>query len=165
MKKLFILSLFLSSGMLLFGQSAMRSDEMSLPEIDNLSGAKPDGDDLAPESGVTSYSTNGDDPLIMDKPDDENNFHPVKGELNQFIQVDLSTATVYPNPATDFILVTTEATVGYIRIMNLLGQEMFMVNIESNENYISIGDLNEGIYFVSIESGAQKVVKKIKVLN
>ncbi len=165
MKKLFILAFLFSASTLLFGQSSMRSDEMSLPEIDNLSGAKPDGDDLAPESGVTSYSTNGDDPLIMDKPDDGDNFHPVKGDINQFQQADLTTATIYPNPATEFIFVTTEASTGYIRIMNLLGQEMFMVTITGNENYISISQLNEGIYFVSIESGAQKVVKKIKVLN
>jgi hypothetical protein len=165
MKKLFILGFLFSASTALFSQSSMRSDEMSLPEIDNLSGAKPDGDDLAPESGVTSYSTNGENPLIMDKPDDGDNFHPVKGDVGQIQQADLTTATVYPNPANDFIFVSTEATTGYIRIMNLLGQEMFMVDITSTENYINIASLNEGIYFISIESGAQKVVKKIKVLK
>jgi len=165
MKKIILAVCLILVSVFAFAQASERSDEMSQPEIDNLSGAKPDGDDLSPESGVTSYTANGDEPLVMDKPEDDDPFNPVKGNIDQLQPTDLSTATVYPNPANDYIIVNSEASTGYIRILNLLGQEMMAIPITSEESYINIADLDEGIYFVSIEAGAQKIVKKIKVLN
>ena len=168
MKKFFLAVCLIALSTFAYSQTEgarMRSDEMSQPEIDNLSGAKPDGDDLSPQSSATSYSTNGDAPLVMDKPDDGESFEPSKGDPGQLQPADLSTAVIYPNPANDYIIVTSEATTGYIRILNLLGQEMMAMPINSSESYVNIADLNEGIYFVSIESGDQKIVKKIKVLS
>jgi uncharacterized surface protein with fasciclin (FAS1) repeats len=66
------------------------------------------------------------------------------------IEEQTSTFEVYPNPATDLIIVKTNYDVKDFNITNTLGAEV-KAGILS-ENTINIQDLNEGIYFLNIST-------------
>jgi hypothetical protein len=166
MKKILFTFLLLTATMVVFGQTNARerAEDTSNPEIDNLSGLKPDEDQLTPTSGVASMTEDGT----------ENGGTGVGDELGVHVdhELDLKSekinpvedAQVYPNPAQDMIYIATDTDEGLIRILNLLGQEMSSHNITATVMSLDISELKEGIYFVSIESGDYKIVKKIKIL-
>jgi hypothetical protein len=168
MKKLFFTLIMLVVASAAFAQTnaRMRSEDSNLPEIDNLSGLKPDETDLVPTYGVSTFSSENTATGTTGTNDD---YIPNKGVEGNAIDADRQITTldgtqVYPNPASNYITIATEVETGTIRILNLLGQEMSSHQISSTLTGIDITDLTEGIYFVSIESGSMKITKKIKVL-
>ncbi len=168
MKKIMFTFLLLLVAGATFAQSnaRVRSEDTNLPEIDNLSGLKPDETDLIPTSTVATVSSTS---TATGTTGTSDNYYPSKDFDNGAVVNDKSVSTleateVYPNPATNYITVSTEVETGTIRILNLLGQEMSTHEISSKLTGIDITDLGEGIYFVSIESGTMKITKKIKVL-
>ena len=72
---------------------------------------------------------------------------------------------IYPNPATDFIYVTSADRIQDISIYNLAGlkaKEFKLSNIQGAENKLDIGDLPSGIYLLqAISSDDRIVVRKI----
>ncbi len=148
----------------IFAQASDRSDETNNPEIDNLSGLKPDIDDLAPDYGVAAINNNDTDIGTNNGNDDGNDVTLQDNNVETTRGNSIMNTTVFPNPATNNITIATEVEFGTIRILNLLGQEINSYSIQSNSTNLDITELNEGIYFISVESGEQKVVKKLKVL-
>lgn len=167
MKKLFFTLLIVSAASAMFAQTStrLRSEDTNNPEIDNLSGLKPDEETLI-ETGTTSGLTENTGGTISTSTNDTHLI--VKGEgvtLDASKEITLESTLVYPNPATNYLTISTDdVTSGTIRILNLLGQEQASYNITGTLTSIDITALGEGIYFVSVESGSQKIVKKIKVL-
>ena len=114
---------------------------------------KPDETDLIPGDGVTSFSTDNTATGTTGTSDDS---YTTKGITNENMLNGKSTETlestqVYPNPAKEFVTVSVEVESGTIRILNLLGQEMGVYNINSNLTSIDVSNFGEGIYFVSID--------------
>ncbi len=168
MKKLFFTFLLVSAATAMFAQTnaKVRSEDTNNPEIDNLSGLKPDETDLIQTGTVSSLSEEGTGSISTVN---TNTNAATKDTDTEQIEAgkdfSLDATQVYPNPATNYITIATEEiTTGTIRIMNLLGQEMSSHQITGTLTSVDITNLGEGIYFVSVESGTQKIVKKIKVL-
>ncbi len=73
---------------------------------------------------------------------------------------------VYPNPATDYIFLSstmdTEATVTFT---NLAGQTVKVVNasLTTGENGVSINDLNSGVYFCTVTANGYSHTSKVVV--
>ncbi|MEZ5013194.1 MAG: T9SS type A sorting domain-containing protein [Chitinophagales bacterium] len=170
MRKTWILIWALAASSTIFAQSTStareRSDETSNPEIDNLSGVKGDIGVLAPASttGGIENGTLGTSGTGMAT--DEYNVGSIKSGTFQMAESPdpIDQTKIYPNPATDFIEIETAVDFGYVRILNLLGQELLSFYITGNTAHLDISSLEGGIYFVSIESGDSKIVKKLKVL-
>ena len=158
--------MLLALSAVIFAQSArIRSEDSNVPEIDNLSGLKPDGEDMESEFVVSGLSDNSTQNGSTDIGNEENTTKSIgKGEIAAETIRSISTTEVYPNPATDFITISTEIETGTIRILNLLGQEMSNYPVSGKTTSLNISELKEGIYFISVESGTEKIVKKIKVL-
>lgn len=167
MKKVFFTLFFVATGVVMFAQSANkeRADETSFPEIDNLSALTPDEDQLNTGTGVTDLSQQGAGSAGTGFADESINGsgNIQAGEIKQ-TESKLQNAEVYPNPAQDFVYVSTDVTEGTIMILNLLGQQMRTETITTTVMSLDISGLKEGIYFISITSGDVNIVKKIKVL-
>lgn len=167
MKKLLLTFLLLAVTGAMFAQSTarVRSEDTNNPEIDNLSGLKPDESELI-ESGMVGGFTQSDNGATTEVSSHSDT--PSKNIENPDMAGDksniLESTNVYPNPATNYLTISSDATSGTIVILNLLGQVMSTHNITGTLTSIDIEALGEGIYFVSIESGSAKIVKKIKVL-
>ena len=75
-----------------------------------------------------------------------------------------SSFNVYPNPASDFVKVTTvNGQQSTVRIYNILGMLVEEIEINSNETEINVSDYNPGIYFFNIQTENENVTKKIVV--
>ena len=150
MRKLYLSFILLALTAAVFAQSNDRIDETNIPEIDNLSGLKPDGEDLAPDYGVTDMSNTATQPGGVGGTDESLDHTIPDGNINFERHRSIENSTIYPNPATDHLTVTTEVETGTIRVLNLLGQEMSAHNITNTITNLDITELNEGIYFISI---------------
>lgn len=166
MKKLLLTLSLLVAFTAIFGQTNARerADNTSIPEIDNLSGLKPDEDELTPTSGVATLSEGSTDNDGVNGSDEgtihqENEFD-LKGQKSE----GLHDVQVYPNPAQDFVYISCDVENGTAIILNLLGQEMRNFALTGSVMSVDITDLKSGIYFLSIQNGDTTIVKKFKVL-
>jgi hypothetical protein len=66
--------------------------------------------------------------------------------------------SVYPNPATEFLNIQSEAPVTQVEVTNMAGRKM---QVQLDHNKIDIRNLTPGIYTVSIEIKGNKFSKKI----
>ena len=65
---------------------------------------------------------------------------------------------IFPNPANNMIYINTDSNNNNVQIVNCLGE--VVLKKEGVKNFINIGTLKEGIYFVVIENNKGKTVKK-----
>lgn len=72
---------------------------------------------------------------------------------------DSSKMLVYPNPADNFITITTELKIKKITIIDVAGKEIKSFN-QSNK-VIDVSDLSNGIYFIQVYSDTEMVTQKI----
>lgn len=74
-----------------------------------------------------------------------------------------SNLSIYPNPANDFFTISN-ANEAYIKVIDILGRTLITKHISSQNETISIKDLNAGIYSVQIikdgEISSKKLIKK-----
>lgn len=70
---------------------------------------------------------------------------------------------VYPNPANDFVTIS-DANGAQVRILDMLGRTLITKSVKSNNETISINDLNNGMYMIQIvkdgNTSTQKLIKK-----
>ena len=75
-----------------------------------------------------------------------------------------SSFNVYPNPAKDFVKVSTvNSQQTTVRTYNILGMLVEEIEINSNETEINVSDYNPGIYFFNIQTENGNVTRKIVV--
>ena len=70
--------------------------------------------------------------------------------------------SVYPNPANDVLNIVIEANNFKYQLVNSLGQVVRSGNA-TNKTVIKTGDLNKGVYFLQVSTGAKVMVEKVVV--
>jgi len=68
---------------------------------------------------------------------------------------------VYPNPAKDYLRIGTNGGLKHIRISNTIGQVVFDQNMNQTNATISTSGLQEGVYFVQIDTDHGTTTQKI----
>jgi len=68
--------------------------------------------------------------------------------------------TVFPNPASDEVTISASGIISNVSISNLVGQNIYNQNYNSEKVVVSISDLPPGIYFVKVND---TIVKKFVV--
>lgn len=70
---------------------------------------------------------------------------------------------IYPNPAKNQIIISSNEILKSIFIINLLGQKMFSIQIDQKSININLSEFSNGIYFINMvsENGTQKSKKII----
>lgn len=164
----YLLFIFVITASIVFAQSDTRnrSDESANPEIDNLSGLTPDPSDYNPNNSQASSPAENNETIT-------DNIYGINPNSTKLISTEdvaksLSDVTlnIYPNPASDYIVVELSNVVeGEVDILNLVGQSEMKFTISLTQNRLDISQLRQGVYFVSIQSGDEKIVRKIKVLD
>ncbi len=63
-----------------------------------------------------------------------------------------NTIHLFPNPASDFISITSDETIKTIVITDIVGREVYSVQSSSKEAHVNMGTFTPGMYFVKINS-------------
>jgi GH43 family beta-xylosidase len=72
--------------------------------------------------------------------------------------------SIYPNPAKDFITITSTETISYVIITDVLGRIFYKSDeVFIGSKTISTNGLPENIYFIMIKEGDNLIVKKILI--
>jgi hypothetical protein len=73
--------------------------------------------------------------------------------------------SVYPNPATDYAMISSNATIKEIAIINTVGQTVATFTANAENVQINTQDLVKGVYMVSITTTEGSAVKKLTVVK
>jgi len=80
------------------------------------------------------------------------------------VNADNSVINVYPNPAKDFVTVSSASTIKTVKVYNTIGQVVVEKSVKENMVKISVSELKAGVYFVATETEKGTFTKKINVL-
>ena len=73
---------------------------------------------------------------------------------------------IYPNPTDGrFVVEFNEETTGTIQVINILGEELISVPIQTSKTDFDLSNMNKGVYFVRITSNGVSNTEKIIVGN
>nr|NQU93856.1 carboxypeptidase regulatory-like domain-containing protein [Bacteroidota bacterium] len=83
-------------------------------------------------------------------------------------ETDGQAVVVFPNPASDHIVITLQTTGEqiYVNLVNILGSVVYEVTLSGQENgkiNLDVKDLENGIYFLNIKSAQLSVSKKLVI--
>lgn len=88
---------------------------------------------------------------------------PGTGDTGSSVNVnkEVSSCKIYPNPATDFISISSEISISRIDIYSYSGALIKQLNVSGNKAAINISDLNAGIYFVQVKDASGTKMERI----
>ncbi len=72
---------------------------------------------------------------------------------------------VYPNPARTTLTVEANETIRQIRLLDVSGQVIKLIEVNALNHNINVEDLNTGIYFVEMLTAKGVVTKKVQILR
>ena len=78
----------------------------------------------------------------------------------------LSNVTVYPNPTKDILNINIPQAIGVskLKLFDIQGREVLEKTTNNTNEVLNIGNLQSGVYMLSIENEANKTIKKV-ILN
>lgn len=86
-----------------------------------------------------------------------------EGELS-LADVELSSVSLYPNPASSELTVSATSSINRIEIANLLGQKVYEnATLGSNQATINVSTLQHGAYFVRVYTSEGTMTRKLIV--
>lgn len=69
--------------------------------------------------------------------------------------------TIYPNPAKDFINISSEFSFNMVKILNQSGQILRSLNVKTNNIKINLNDIPSGLYILLLETTEGPVAQRI----
>jgi len=70
---------------------------------------------------------------------------------------------VYPNPATGYIMVESAENISRVRIVNMVGNEVYQYTGDVNSLKILTSGMNPGMYIMQVTSGKKTVTRKLTI--
>ena len=103
-------------------------------------------------------ATGATNPVYID------NFYFSNGAVASVNDNLIAKISFYPNPAQNFINISSDQNIQNIKIYSVLGKVVKSISVESNFKEINISDLNSGIYLIKYSinntTGSSKFIKK-----
>lgn len=105
--------------------------------------------------------------FIEDLPGDGSAYYFDDIALSEVLSVsqnNVNNVTLFPNPATTTLTMKASTTINTLRIVNMLGQEVYSIRASTQEKTIDVSLLTKGVYFINItlENGIQHTMRFIK---
>lgn len=121
-------------------------------------------------ASITNLSSNTDYDLYLTIEDDNSNLQQTVTKLEIKTLVSTSVESVelrveiYPNPATDYIKISTIENIKSYTLLNSIGNVVRRGNGKGTNETVNVSSLNSGVYFIIIETIAgEEIVQKILV--
>ena len=80
--------------------------------------------------------------------------------LNDIIEEDNS-ITLYPNPASKDVNISSENIINYIEVFNSLGQKVYQTNVKAKGKTLDINSLSKGVYIIGVNTDKGYSRKKL----
>lgn len=106
--------------------------------------------------GIHGYSEANSNRIMVDD---------INIEISTGIDETNLTSKIYPNPATKNIRVESNQIIKTVRILNMLGQEVYNNTIANYGTEINVSNFHSGIYFVNIETNQGVTTQRISVVK
>jgi len=85
------------------------------------------------------------------------------GQVVGLEEMDEKYTRIYPNPATDNVLIETASMMKHIRIFNISGQKVYELSLDQNKVDLNIDFLNQGMYLIELETENGTSMQKLTV--
>jgi|GEM_PF-952647 len=70
---------------------------------------------------------------------------------------------VYPNPATDYLYIRSNEKIKELRLVDMLGQVVYMTVVDGVNYQLNVSDLEHGLYFVQIRFAEGYTTKRLQI--
>ncbi|MDD2576500.1 MAG: T9SS type A sorting domain-containing protein [Bacteroidales bacterium] len=80
--------------------------------------------------------------------------------LNE-IKLEDNSITLYPNPASKEVNISSESVINSIEVFNSLGQSIYQVKVKSKEKTIDISSFSKGVYIIGVSTDKGYIRKKL----
>ena len=79
------------------------------------------------------------------------------------VSINNNRLSIYPNPASGTIIITSAINIEQVKITNVLGQTVFLSSVKYAEEKttVDVSALPEGMYFVTVNSGNESTTRKL----
>jgi hypothetical protein len=129
---------------------------------ENLIQAMVDGGDCAPVTDYYGYANREwltTDPM---------NVYVTYGKCSSCtpsatIQNYFADFSIYPNPASDILIISNSNELDRVQIINIFGSIVLNQDIKLTTGEIDLSSVNPGVYFINIYSNNQHLVRKVTV--
>ena len=75
--------------------------------------------------------------------------------------IDMTSVNIYPNPATEKIVVSSLSLINSVELVNVLGQVVYSSNIAANGYNIPVADFEKGTYFLKARCADKVLTQKV----
>ncbi|MBR1774206.1 MAG: T9SS type A sorting domain-containing protein [Bacteroidales bacterium] len=76
---------------------------------------------------------------------------------------EMTSVTVYPNPTSDYVRVSSLNTINNVELVNTLGQVVYSTSVKANGYNIPVANLEKGTYFVKVKTANGVNTSKVLV--
>lgn len=88
----------------------------------------------------------------------------VEGSTLSINEENADNFSVFPNPASDYIMISTTISAPYtVSIFNSLGKEVFVKKEQNHQTKLDVSSLSSGIFFLEIRTENTKTVQKVVI--
>jgi hypothetical protein len=102
-------------------------------------------------------------PAVFDGGNSENTYRYDCTTAVNAVVAEEKTVSIYPNPATDKLNISSLSNVNEIEILNVTGKVIYSTNVNSTTFVVNTSNFSRGLYFVRVASGNEmKTYKFIK---
>lgn len=75
------------------------------------------------------------------------------------------TSSIYPNPASDFVTISTQENINKVEVYNVLGQLVYANEEGNNQVMVNVADFSNGVYVAKVYTNSGVSTKKFNVLR
>jgi hypothetical protein len=105
-------------------------------------------------SNLLCYSKNNEifyqNPLFAECYYDNNDLDYLKEILSSVSEIENNDFSIYPNPVSDILVLSSSETVSDMEIFNSSGQKVYFEQLKNNQNEIVVSFLTKGLYVLKI---------------
>ena len=69
----------------------------------------------------------------------------------------------YPNPINDVLNLSCSQDMNTLKVINIIGQELFNKEVNSNKVQIDLSNFSSGTYFIHVTTG--KTIKTVRIIK
>jgi hypothetical protein len=89
----------------------------------------------------------------------------ISTNVNQNVEVTEGLLSIYPNPATNMVMVNSSEKISHLKVLDLLGNIVYEEDAMKNMAQLNTSAYSKGIYFVVVNTEKQNFTRKLQIIK